>query len=470
MRIPFVGPTYESASIDLNNQRTINWYPELGGPQGKDVIFLRGTPGLSEWSIVGASKIRRKHHVPGKELYVVSGDTFYVVDRNGTPTSKGTLLTDSGIVGMADNGTEVMIVDGDNGYIYDTTTDTFTQITDADFVGGNTVVFLDGYFIVNDPDTGTFQISASYDGFTWDALDILTAERDPDKIVNMLNSHGQLWVYGRYSTEVFYNAGTSFPFTRMGSVVIEDGLSARWSLARGHNSAYWLSHNKQGEGFIKKSDGYTAKIISTRAIENKLNGFANIEDAVGFCYQEAGHSFYVLTFPSGNWTIVYDESTNMWHERSTYNVGRLRAEHYVFYAGKHLVSDYNSGKIFEMSNTIYTDDGDPLISTRKTPVLSDTENLNQLFISDLQVDFETGTALTTGQGDDPQAMLRVSRDGGHTYGSTRTASIGKKGEYNRRVRWNRLGCSRKFVLELSVADPVNRTIIGAVGDVRAGIS
>lgn len=498
MRIPFVGPTYQSESVDLNSQRCINWYPVLGGPKGKNVVALRGTPGLNLWSSIGGDPIRGWHHVPGKDLYVVAYNQFYVVNRVGIVTAKGTINTTSGTVSMDDNGTEIMIVDGTtDGWIYDTDTDTFAEITDADFIGGDTVVFLDGYFIVNQPGTGIFQINTLYDGFTWAALDIASAERSPDKIVALFNSHGQLWVYGRYTIEVFYNSGASFPFVRMGSVVIEDGLSARWSLARIDNAVFCLSRNEEGEGMVKMFRGYQGVRVSTYAIEEQINKMSNIEDAVGYGYQEAGHTFYVLTFPTGNKTFVYDLSTGMWHERSGYLIGRHRGQHYVFFTGKHLISDYANGNIYEMRNDVYDDNGDPLIATRRAPVIFDSNNLGMMFLSDLQIEFESGVGISTsstGQYDtwfadggiyadgsrlaggdlllggeiNPAAMLRVSRDGGHVFGNDRWAAIGKRGEYKNRARWTRLGRSRKFVLEVSVSDPVQRTLIGATAQARIG--
>ena len=120
-----------------------------------------------------------------------------------------------------------------------------------------------------------------------------------------------------------------------------------------------------------------------------------------------------------------------------------------------------------------------------------------IFLSDLQIEFESGVGIltsSTGQYDtwfadggiyadgsrlaggdlllggeiNPAAMLRVSRDGGHVFGSDRWAAIGKRGEYKDRARWTRLGRSRKFVLEVSVADPVQRTLIGATAQARVG--
>ena len=79
---------------------------------------------------------------------------------------------------------------------------------------------------------------------------------------------------------------------------------------------------------------------------------------------------------------------------------------------------------------------------------------------------ETGVGLASGQGSNPQVMLRVSRDGGHSWSSTLTAALGKVGEYARRVLWRRLGRSRDFTFELSVSDPAKVVFLGGFMDLK----
>ncbi len=71
------------------------------------------------------------------------------------------------------------------------------------------------------------------------------------------------------------------------------------------------------------------------------------------------------------------------------------------------------------------------------------------------------TVSTIGGGTDPQAMLRYSDDGGHTWSNERWLSIGQIGEYSQRVKWNRLGITRGRTYEVIVSDAVKRNIINA---------
>ena len=77
--------------------------------------------------------------------------------------------------------------------------------------------------------------------------------------------------------------------------------------------------------------------------------------------------------------------------------------------------------------------------------------------------FLIGSVVIT-QGANPQVMLRFSDDGGHTWSNEHWASMGKIGQYYRRVFWRRLGMTLKLrdrVYEISGTDPVKIDIMGA---------
>jgi hypothetical protein len=72
--------------------------------------------------------------------------------------------------------------------------------------------------------------------------------------------------------------------------------------------------------------------------------------------------------------------------------------------------------------------------------------------------------LVVGQGNDPQAMLRWSDDGGHTWSNEHWKSMGAIGQYGYRTIWRRLGMTQKLrdrVYEVSGTDPVKIAIMGA---------
>lgn len=94
----------------------------------------------------------------------------------------------------------------------------------------------------------------------------------------------------------------------------------------------------------------------------------------------------------------------------------------------------------------------------------------RLFWHQLQIDLEGGRALTTGQGSDPQVMLRWSDDGGHTWSPERWVSAGLRGQYGHRAIWRQLGGSRDRVFELIVSDPVPWTFLQGLAYIEEGTS
>lgn len=93
-----------------------------------------------------------------------------------------------------------------------------------------------------------------------------------------------------------------------------------------------------------------------------------------------------------------------------------------------------------------------------------------LFISRLEVIIQAGVGLTSGQGVDPQIMMRLSRDGGKTWGNEIDMSMGALGEYAWRSYANKLGRGRNWVCELAVSDPVFVSLIECNIDAEWGNS
>jgi hypothetical protein len=188
-----------------------------------------------------------------------------------------------------------------------------------------------------------------------------------------------------------------------------------------------------------------------------------VDDAVGFGYVMEGHAFYQISFPSADTTWVIDATTGYSLEKRSFKTGstqfgRHRANCYAYFDGRHLVGDYENGEIYEMDLDVYADDGEVMPAIRSGPIIH--ANGHRIFFNGLEIDFETGVGLITGQGDDPQAMLRWSDDM-HTWSNEHWKSIGKIGEYAEPVQWHRLGSATQRVFEVSITDPVKRVITGA---------
>ena len=561
MKTPILGSSYVARSVNAADSRMVNLFPEVVPDGGKEPAFLQRCPGLRLVATVGNGPIRGMWKF-GDYLYVASGGKLYRADGNFAVTELG-LINGSGPVSMSDNGTQLFIACNPDAFIYNASTGAFAQVTDPDFPGAVTVGYLDGYFVFNEPNSQRFWVTSLNDGSAVDPLDFASAEGNPDNIVSLMVDHREVWLFGNNTIEVWYNAGAAdFPLERIQGAFMETGCLAPYSVAKLDNSVFWLGSDARGNGLVYRNNGYNAVRISTHAVEWQIQQYGVLNDAVGYSYQQDGHSFYVLTFPTAQATWVFDVSTGAWHERAYWDGAQFRRHRsncQANFAGKVIVGDWETGTLYEVDPDTHTDNFYPqrwLRSWRALP--TGQNNLKRTAHHALQLDCETGAATATNLinwqfvadklllaiggiqpenalfneiingkrlGDiltlgastlnildwrvlisyiyngtidtpptveqinyienfmapifaanfskypgyaisstDPRVMLRWSDDGGHTWSNEHWASMGKIGEYGKRVIWRRLGMTTKLrdrVYEISGTDPVKIAIMGA---------
>jgi hypothetical protein len=344
--------------------------------------------------------------------------------------------------------------------------------TDGAFEGGGTVDITDNYFLYNKPDSQLWAASDLLSPIT-DPLSFASKDGSPDDLVALIVDRREVYLLGEMSSEVWIDSGgVPFPFTRIPGTSTQQGIAAQWSCARMGNSFAYVSKNNRGEAMIVRMNGYFPERISTHAVETTLVN-QNVSDALAWTYQLEGHEVYVVTFPSvgeNGLTWAYDNTTGLWHKwlyRNNQNqFERHRGNCCAFFNQQVLVGDYENGKIYQVAREFYTDDGQPIRRIRRAPHI--TSDLQRQYFHELQIQFQPGVGLSTGQGQDPQAMLRWSNDGGSTWSNEYWTSIGKQGKYQNRAIWRRLGWSRDKVFEVSVSDPVKAVIISANLKAEAG--
>lgn len=465
MKAGLIGPSYQERSPPFDNQRTVNLYPVVDSTkQGKEIAALYGTPGKLLFGTFGAGPVRGQFSGANDRSFVVSGSGLYETDSSGTATLRGTLLTTSGTVTIDENGLQLAVCDGTDIYILVYATNVFARVTDSDFPGAGTITFIDGYFAFNDPGTGKFYISALYDGTSIDALDFATAESSPDNLKRVIRAVGQLWLVGVKTTEIWTNTGASaFPFERINGARIEMGTNSPYSVVGVDNTIVFVGHDENGSGGVFRANGFRPEKISTGPIDLKIQDASSPENFVGFSYQQDGHLFYMLTGGGLETSLVYDFSTREWHERAYLNSsGDFETDLAICHMhsfGKNLVGDRASGNVYQLDMETYTDNGNEIKSLRRFAHIG--QEGQRFTVNSLQVDFERGVGLTSGQGSAPVAALRVSRDGGQSWSNEYTASIGALGVRLPRCKWNRLGQFELATFEISITDPVRRRICGA---------
>lgn len=493
MKLPvaFAGEYNERTARQISYQTAINMYAEVSGKS----FIMRQRYGMLLNQTVGVGPYRGGMTAYGL-MFFVNNNTVYKMDTAQVVTSIGTVNTYSGRVSMDSNGLELVIVDGTDGFAYEYATGTFTQITDPDFVAVKPVQvrFLDGFFLIFKPGTGEFYKSISYPTHAqlttadtgWSALDFENAQSSPDNITSMEILHQQIVLLGDDTTEFFTNTNNPiFPYERQPGGVSEWGIHAPFSVGKVDNGIIWLAKNKEGHGHVMQATGYAPTVISNKGIEDAIEGMVSSTDAYAMVFKEGNHLLYVLTFPSGNKTFVYDLTTKLWHERQSFGTGRWRAGMHIFFNSKHYLGDSISGKLYTLEKDVYSDDGTEILRIIRTE--HEAENQEKLTCHELQLLCVQGTGLIQSeariysqgevevtvpakQGSNPQIALRWSNDRGMTYGNTHSRSLGKIGEYNWRTRWTNCGSYYNRTWEASVSDPVSWTVIGAYGRFSKGLA
>lgn len=462
VNIPFVGGYHESRYA--NAQTCDNFMLRREGMGAKAPASLVPTPGLKSYVSAGPGPCRSNGLVFDNKIWFVSGNKLISIDENDAVVEQSTSLdTSSGRCDIDGGFIYLCVVDGQFGYSYGpvTGTPTFAKITDGDMPEADHVLALDRYFIW-DTDSG-FQISAVTDPTTIDPLELAVVEKRADAMQRPVWLNGRILAIGTETAEVYWNSGNiDMPFEAT-NIVFETGTPASWSAITGTNAVYMLSQSRFGGRVIVKVSAETPQKISNPDIEWQLNQMTTVDDAFAFTYEQAGQSFYQITFPAEDKTFCYDESTREWHTRS-YQGGRSLIAGYGFFNGKHIVGDYRNSNFYTLDPLTYQDNSQTVIRERQASVIDSDQRLMRF----KRFEIETKPGVGSTGGESPQLMLSWSDDGGNTWSNEIPKGIGKLGEYENRAVWHRLGTSRGRIFKLTTSDPNEFIITRAWADVEVG--
>lgn len=552
MRTPILGGFYVAYSKNLADQRCVNLFPTtVDSKSGKDVGALYNTPGLDLLETVGQGPTRGSQPF-GSNLIVVSGSGIYSVSPQFIATLLGVIPTSSaGPVSIINNGTQLVVFDGANGYLVPggfpltggavdsggsqyaigdtinleasdgiqnataqvmvtgisgdavtafsvTLTGVFNPVptvlsqqstsgsgsgfsmnslTFGSLIGvyaltlpfSNPVSasYQDGLGVVSQLDSDKWWQSNVFDLSFWDPLNFSSADAAPDNIVSIAELHEEQFIFKQTNIEVWINAGLSgFAFQRLAGVHIETGCVAPFSPAKAGESLIWLGQNEEGNGSVYMVTGYEPRKVSTKAMDREIQSYSVISDAIGYAYEQSGHLFYVLIFPTANVTWAYDVSVGLWHQRAAFAnnaLSRHWSNCYSLFGNKRVVGDYRNGNLYAFNMKAQTDNGTAKKWLRSWRALEKAV-FQPTTYSALQIDMQTG--IDVPDGTSPQVMLRWSDDEGHNWSNQRFWSAGKTGETAQRVIFRRLGSTRlktglDRIFELSSTDAYPGAIIGA---------
>lgn len=430
--IPVTGPAYKNPSIPANNQRCVNMYPTTPGPNnaleannpmekgrgtgpllrtiGSKFLTNLGTSGVCRgiWNVILNTSTYLTVCVIANRVYKLTFDktnlTLSAVQLTGT------LSNSTGPVIMTYNNVAMMFTNSNatgsstaGSYWAYNIDNTLNQIIDADWDKSSHVVMIDGYFLINNPSSPTLQSSQLNNPSDWDALKIAQANSNPDYLVGVGATKGELWAFGSQSIEVWYDAANAagFPFSKRVGSDIDVGCAAPYSIQLVNGNLIWLDSRRflaqsdYSQFFRNQSSGYQITKLSNEAVDNAWASYSTVADAIGSTYNDHGHIMYEITFPTANKTWVYDTTLQMWHERSYFNqtngtYNASRTNYYAQYDQYILAGCNNSNSIYVMSRDFLTDAGEPIHRIRSTQHFA--QDGNEICVNEIELKCNTGVA------------------------------------------------------------------------------
>jgi len=254
------------------------------------------------------------------------------------------------------------------------------------------VAYLDTYTVVAGTD-GRIYTSNPNDPTTWNGLNYITAESDPDNIVGIVKHLNYLLSFGTTSIDFFYDAGTypGSPLATAPSYKIELGCANGDSIASFQNLTVWIGTSKELGPTVYAISGAAPEKVSTPYIDRILNS-STLADITSYPLRINGHTFYVLTLHDINVTIVYDVNEKVWVEWTMWAIGSngsgvtgIYAEQYFrpsFYASTnnvHYVLDDDNGNLYSLASTYYNDAGAPIYYRCVTDLLDGNSTKRKFF-------------------------------------------------------------------------------------------
>ena len=467
-----------SRSLNVSDNQLVNLFPEIVETKdGKDVGAFYPAPGLTLKTTCGAGPIR------GMAVWTLQGGTQVLLVVSGTqvflltPSFASTLCTGialqsgSTACSIITNNTQAAIFFGGSA----TYQDGFGLVNNGSGYLVNSANVVSGISLPFSPSVGSNQWWQSnlFDLSTWQALNFTSSAGAPDNVQALFDIHREVWVLKSNETEIWANAGLpGFAFQRLDGVYIQTGISAPSSLAASGESMLWLAQNSNGQAIVVEAVGYQVRPVSTQALTTIWQGYATTADAEGFAFQQGGHRFYQITFPTAGVSWRYDLTSSdlagvpMWHQVAGFSAGQFTrhpARTGVFFAGLNLVGDYQNGNIYALDPTAQLDNGAQRKWLRTWRALPKAVNMPMRFTA-LEIQMMTGMQVPAGT--TPQCMLRWSDDGGHSWSDQRIAAAGPTGQTAQRVKFNRLGATRRNtgldrIFELSSTDQFGVALTGA---------
>jgi hypothetical protein len=439
----------------LNAEETINWYVDIVTDELKRTIkkSLFPTDGLkSIKSIAPSGKGRRIYNKFKDYLFVVVGDGIFTMDTLENFSKVGKIETQSGYVGIADNGKHTIFVDGVSMWFRNNETGEFKKL-EGDTIPPNPIgveVFA-SRFVVISANSNRVSYSKINDGESWDALDFFLLNDYPDEAISLGVIKGRLLIAGKRAVYIYYDSGRSpLPYQKTGTP-LEFGCAAIGSMTSDLGYLIWLSQNSNGVSSIIMSNGSTANAISTQAIDREIGDYESIEDAQSYIYKNKnGYIFYRINFTKDNTSWQFHINSELplkdrWVKLDYNSSDRHLVQDHGYFNAKHYALDYRNSSLYEISPDYLDDAG---VAIRRRRIIGGIEYADPIIFNKFELEGTKGVGTSSGLDKVPEVELSVSYDNGANWSNVVKRSLGVQGKGRWRTIWDKLGYAKSFTFKL----------------------
>jgi Phage stabilisation protein len=447
MDLAFGVSAYSRERGNIAEMPVINMFAEASPVDNR--VILQSRPGMVEGATVGVGPVRglfQRDGIQGGQLCAVSGNELYIGAANAGAISGG------GPVSFAGDEEELTVCAG--GPIYQFSAGALTALAYPGGVfTGAFIKTLDlaGYNVGIESNSGRYWFRLW--GSPFDPLDFITAENEPDRLLDAVAVDDYIAFFGAGTVEFHVKTGDAdLPFQPLTGRVFEKGIRATGCAASFDNSVAWVSDQN-----IVYRAGNVPDRISTTGVEERLAKSATC--AVDAFFYE-GHEFLLVRGDA--FTLLYDAQSGQWCEFTSYGYTNFRG---LSVTQGPVFGDSETGKTWVFAGF---QDGGGVLERR---FRAGAQIEGTATIANIQLIANVGqTPELTGIYADPIVEMRSSRDAAQTWSDWEAVELGAQGEYRVIPEWRRIGMfdTPGAMFEFRVTDPVPFRVSRVTANARKG--
>lgn len=443
MQIPILTGVYTDNSSDIRTSYPRNLIPvpietalSAGYLRPADGTISQGEgPGVDRGAINWNNECYR---VMGTQLIKIESDGNY--QDIGSVGGAGQVTLDYSFDYLA-------IASGGNFFLYNGI-DPIQQVIDPNLGTVVDFTWVDGYFMTTD---GEFLIVTNLnDPFTVDPLKYGSSESDPDPVLGLLSLRNEVYVYNRYTTEIFNNiGGDNFPFGRVPGAQLEKGAIGTHTACIFDGTFAFMGSGRNESPSIYIGGGGQLVRIATREIELILLEYTEEELSSAVFEERLYEGHRQLFIHLADQTLVYDKGssqilgTPVWFtlDSGTSGKQKLKWRNIVWCYNKWLIGDPTSFSYGYLTNDVGSH-FDQTISWDFSTGIVYNEGKGALFNS-LELVALTGR----NEGDAIQTMWTQYSTDGQSWSEEKFINTGASGDRDKRLVWFEQGNMRNWRIQ-----------------------